>query len=547
MKGRKLGLLLCAGVICLVFAWFSLRSNGNETKEFTAFFAVPGVENPYESRIMKKIEALTGVKVTTEWLAGQTASEVIESMIAKGEYPDYINGSDAMDLLIEADALVPLEEYLDDYPYLKAYLTDKQWESLYKEDGHIYFIPPFGVYNQENTATMLSGEAFWIQKRVLEWADYPKLKTVDEYFDLILRYLEENPMTDGVKNIGFSILCEDWRYFCLENPPMFLAGYPNDGCAIVDSVTKKAHVYDTIPEAKQYYKKLNEMYNAKAIEPETFTLTFNQYIDKLSAGNVLGVVDQYWQILDAQNTLYASGREECTYVPFPITANENIEPKYNCREENLNVADGIAITRSCEDVEGALQFLNDLLSPEIMILRNWGEEGIDYCVDEEGYFYRSEEQRNNWSNGDYLKENRCSYTWFPCYEGMLTDGKNTVLPSEQPGEYYARLSDYDKKILDAYGHKTWKEFMGEEKEGEAWFPLYSCTADWLLDTAHGQALAKMEEIKRLWLPKIIMSKEEDFEKLWEEYMDIYAAEVDVKAYEKQLNKEIEKRIELNQK
>ena len=129
---------------------------------------------------------------------------------------------------------------------------------------------------------------------------------------------------------------------------------------------------------------------------------------------------------------------------------------------------------------------------------------------------------------------------------MLKDGINTVHPSEQPGEYYDRLSAYDKKILDAYGHKTWKEFMGEEIEGEAWFPLYSCTADWKEDTSFGQAKVNMEEVKRLWLPKVIMSKEEMFEETWEDYMQIYHTKVDVEAYESQLNKEIQKRIQLQQ-
>ncbi len=543
MKGRRLGLLAVIGSVLLASVFVYLHTEEKQVKEFRAFFAVPGDENHYESRIMKKIEEVTGAKATTEWLVGQTAPEAIESMIVKDEYPDFINGADATDALIEAGALVPLEGYLDDYPYLKAYLTEQQWNSLYKEDGHIYFVPPFGVHNEKNTETMISGEAFWIQKRVLEWADYPKLKTLDDYFDLIRSYLEANPKTDDMQNTGFAILCDDWRYFCLENPPMFLAGYPNDGCAVVDTVTKEASVYDTLPEAKQYYKKLNAMYNAKVIEPETFTLSYSQYIDKLSAGTVLGVVDQYWQILDAQNSLYANGKEEYTYVPFPITANEDIKPKYNCREENLNVANGIAITKDCKDIEGALQFLNDLLSPEVMCLRNWGEEGIDYYIDNEGYFYRSMEQRENWTNGDYLKENSCSYTYFPCYEGLLADGKNTVHPSEQPREYYERLSDYDKKILDAYGYKTWKEFMGEEEAGEAWFPLYSCTSNWQEDTLHGQALVKMEEIKRLWLPKIIMSKESVFEENWMAYMEVYQNEVDIEAYESELNKEIQRRIQ----
>lgn len=545
-SGKKryvlLGLVILAVIFWGVFQWVSHKAE-HEPKTFTAFMAVPGEDKAKENRIRNKIAELTGARAEVEWLSGQTPEEKIETMIQNGEYPDFINGTDASSMLIEAGALIPLEDYLEDYPDLYHFLTPKQWESMRKEDGHIYYIQPFGVVQGHNTQTMLSGEAFWIQKRVLEWAGFPEVKTLDEYFDLILSYLEENPESDGQPNIGFEILCDDWRYFCLENPAMFLAGYPNEGCAIVDEKTQKAAVYDTIPEAKQYYQKLCQMYNRGVIDPETFTLSYSQYIDKISSGNVLGFVDQYWEIMDAQSSLYGNGKEDRTYVPLAITANEGIEGKYNCTENNLNVGAGLGISVDCQDVEGALQFLNDLLKPEIMRLRYWGEEGIDYEVDEQGLFYRTEEQRQNWANGEYLEENTCSYTYFPAYEGMDADGINTALPGEQPGEYYQKLSDYDKKVLDAYGFQTWKEFLGEEVEGSPWFPLYSCVADWPADSDYGQARADMERMKRLWLPKVIMSSESEFEKNWSDYMKQYQDEVDVDAYLGQLDLEIQKRIQ----
>ncbi len=126
---------------------------------------------------------------------------------------------------------------------------------------------------------------------------------------------------------------------------------------------------------------------------------------------------------------------------------------------------------------------------------------------------------------------------------MSADGINTVLPSEQPAEYYQKLSDYDKKVLDAYGFQTWKEFLGEETKGSPWFPLYSCVADWPADSDYGQARADMERVKRLWLPKVIMSSEAEFEKSWSDYMETYQNEVNVDAYLEQLNLEIQKRVQ----
>lgn len=62
------------------------------------------------------------------------------------------------------------------------------------------------------------------------------------------------------------------------------------------------------------------------------------------------------------------------------------------RAASIDTASGLSVTVSCEDIDGALQFVNDLLKPEVEILRFWGQEGTDYCVDEEGVFYLTKEQ-----------------------------------------------------------------------------------------------------------------------------------------------------------
>ena len=107
--------------------------------------------------------------------------------------------------------------------------------------------------------------------------------------------MEANPtMEDGTENIAYTILCEDWRYYCLENAPQFLDGYPNDGSVIVDPDELKIIDYNTTDTAKRYFQKLNEEYKKGYVDPESFTQTYDEYIAKLSTGRVLGMVDQWW-------------------------------------------------------------------------------------------------------------------------------------------------------------------------------------------------------------------------------------------------------------
>ena len=513
-------------------------------KEFTAFFAVPGTEINDDNEIQQKIAEITGAKCKETWLTGQTAEEAVGTMIAGGEYPDFIDGGDGMAQLYDAGALVALDDYIDDYPNIKEYLTDQEWDKLRQEDGHIYWIQQFQNIYGEEKATTHNDEAFWIQTRVLEWAGYPEVKTMDQYFDLIEAYQEANPtMEDGTENIPYTILCEDWRYFCLENAPQFLDGYPNDGSVIVDPEELKVIDYNTTPTAVKYFQKLNEEYHKGIVDPESFTQTYDEYIAKLSTGRVLGMIDQWWNFAyNVNDSLKQQGLDEqgCDYVPLPITIEEGIQNKWHCSGSVLNEASGLAITTSCEDVEGALQFINDLLSQEVHDLRYWGVEGEDYEVDENGLFYRTEEQRLKASDTAYKASHLCTYSYFPQYAGTSRDGINAMQPQYQPTEFFDGLSDDVKKCFEAYGAETYVDMLGTSEAPGPWYPMYSYSNNMTTSTPGGMALTKMGEIKHEYLPKVVMA--EDFDAAWDEYMEAYES-CDPQAFLDEMQEELDRRME----
>ena len=513
-------------------------------KEFTAFFAVPGTEINDDNEIQQKIAEITGAKCKETWLTGQTAEEAVGTMIAGGEYPDFIDGGDGMAQLYDAGALVALDDYIDDYPNIKEYLTDQEWDKLRQEDGHIYWIQQFQNIYGEEKATIHNDEAFWIQTRVLEWAGYPEVKTMDQYFDLIEAYQEANPtMEDGTENIPYTILCEDWRYFCLENAPQFLDGYPNDGSVIVDPEELKVIDYNTTPTAVKYFQKLNEEYHKGIVDPESFTQTYDEYIAKLSTGRVLGMIDQWWNFAyNVNDSLKQQGLDEqgCDYVPLPITIEEGIQNNWHCSGSVLNEDSGLAITTSCEDVEGALQFINDLLSQEVHDLRYWGVEGEDYEVDENGLFYKTEEQRLEASDTAYKASHLCTYSYFPQYAGTSRDGINAMQPQYQPTEFFDGLSDDVKKCFEAYGAETYVDMLGTSEAPGPWYPMYSYSNNMTTSTPGGMALTKMGEIKHEYLPKVVMA--EDFDAAWDEYMEAYES-CDPQAFLDEMQEELDRRME----
>ena len=73
---------------------------------------------------------------------------------------------------------------------------------------------------------------------------------------------------DGTPYVGFDILTEDWRRFCMINPVQHLMGRPNDGEVLVDVSNTDFHTETFIdkPYAKAYYQKLNEEFHTLDID-----------------------------------------------------------------------------------------------------------------------------------------------------------------------------------------------------------------------------------------------------------------------------------------
>jgi putative aldouronate transport system substrate-binding protein len=294
--------------------------------------------------------------------------------------------------------------------------------------------------------------------------------------------------------------------------------------------------YDTTPTAEKWFKKLNEEYAKGIIDSECFVTDADQYYEKIKSGNVLGMVDQYWNFNKATNEL----PDECKYIPLGIVIEDGIEEHYHSQVA-FNDSTGLGISVSCDDVDGALKFINDLLEPEILTMRFWGEEDVDYTVGDDGVFYMTDEQRQNRNEANYNTDRICPYTYFPYYWGMNQDGINAYSPQCQPSEFYERLSDIVKECFDAYGVKTYTEMLNKAEENPDWYPMWSYTATFTSDTEYGKAKENMDKIKKQYLPAVVMGS--DFEAEWNKYIKAYEENCDVDAYLNELNAEIKRRCE----
>ena len=202
---------------------------------------------------------------------------------------------------------------------------------------------------------------------------------------------------------------------------------------------------------------------------------------------------------------------------------------------------GLGITKSCNDIEGALQFLNDLLSPEILTLRFWGIKDVDYNVNEDGIFYQTEEQAKHWRDKEYAKNHICLYNYFPYYFGMSQDNINAYCPSCQRDEFYKNRSDDVKRCFDAYGVKTYVELLNEATDNSPWYPMWSYSP--VENSESDKVLKQINELKHQYLPKIVMS--ENFDNSWKDYVDAYG-KINSQVYFDDLTKEVHRRKALTE-
>ena len=530
MEGKSmrkiLAVMLILAMTMTVFSAVMAENAAPELITVTVFRGEPGEQPAADNRIYRKIEEELGIRFEIEFLTGELDETLMEKL-SEDTYPDLIDGSNSNEILEDAGVLIDLLPYISEEktPNLYKHLyTDNRINQLVTDDGKLYIIPNHGITYNEKSMTYANGPAFFLQKQVIAWDNYKVPTTLNEYFDLIERFIAANPETsEGTPYTGFAILCDDWHRYCLVNPVQHLMGRPNDGDVIVDVSTPeyKTETFINQPYAKAYYAKLNEAFNKGLIREETFHWNHDQYMEALSGGSVLGMFDQNWNMSAANDALYMSVKFEQTYLALPLVYDpeyvdgREIEEHY-VNYDVMNKDRGFGISITCPYPERLIAMMDTFLSDEWQLLFQWGIEGEDYYVDENGRMRMTLEQfLAQAADSEWKLANKALAIWEGCpkKEGTMDDG-NAWAPMEQPEIYYDQMTDYDKEFLAACGKKLPIDFFNPPLElapyGEAWqIDKDPIDMDYM----------DFEQIEDQRLPEIIMCDPAELDVLWDDFTD----------------------------
>jgi len=516
-------------------------NTADEVKTFT-FYNVDGSADSWTNPVAKAITDATGVALKTEYPVDQSESG-ISLMIATSNYPDIIFAKGDADELIEVGALIDLCELIDEYgPNIKKLYGDYYERLTYSaQDPAIYQLCSSGMTNEIYTT---SGTA-QIQYAVLEENDYRIPYTLEEYGEMIKEYKEKYPEIDGEETIGISLVASDWRWIItLSNPSGYIAnGSQDNGQWIIDDANGYKATYKHLAEGqKAYFQWMNRMYQEGLLDAEFATQTYEDYLEKISSGRVLGIMDSNWSYNNAVRSLKQEGKYDRTYASLPVTMDEDMV----CASLNnivLSIGWGIGITTACEDPVKAIQFLDYICSEEGQILIQWGIEGVNYLVDEEGKRYRTKDeiQKADHDNDYSLSTGVGQYTYpFPRYSTGVADSTGNPFSTDTKQSTIDRYHIAEKKALDAWGVSMLTDIFPQADEFEA--PAYAPIWSMYLPSEFKQKISVLDNIAWSGLVTCVICSEDEFDEKWESFQNalIDAGALEMGTY---LTEQVQKQVD----
>ncbi len=436
------------------------------------FYNADGKEDPWTDPVALALTEKTGVRLQTEYPVSSD-DQRIALMIAEQNYPDMIYAKGDAGSLIDAGALIDLTDLIEQYgPNIKQMYGEEFDKLRYSaEDPSIYQL---SSYAMGGTSYKNSGTA-QVQWAVLKENSYKIPETLEEFEKMLKDYMAAHPTTaDGMDTIGFTLSTADWHWMItMGNPAGYIAeGAPDNGQWLVDEDYNAVYKFRSV-KVRDYFKWLNRMYNEGILDHEFATQTHEDYIAKIATGRVLALFDTDWDYGDGEKILKADGKLENTYCGIPLTMDADTKAP-SLMYQGLTTGQGVGITTACKDPVAAIKYLDFLCSDEGQVLVNWGIEGVNYFVDEEGHRYRTQEEIDEYNNNkDYSKNTGVGFHSypFPCYGNGVVDPTGSTYTTVSKEAVIAEYDEEQKAACEAWGVELLVDIYPQASEFEV--PKYS--------------------------------------------------------------------------
>lgn len=341
-----------------------------EPQEFTIFLNFNNMPFDPEWEVWKEVAKRTNVSLKgTISLSNSNEEEAFNLMLSTGQLADIIGYVDAAELekLGRDGGLIPLNDLIKEHaPNIQKVLDedDRYRQNAYSLDGNIYQIPK----NQE----LVAAEFWWIRQDWLNKLNLEAPTTVDELYDVLYAFRNEDPNGNGLKDEIPLFDRAGWKqpdeYLYLWDSS--LEFYPRDG----------KMTYEPMEENfKTGVLNMKKWYEEGLIDPEIFTRGASAR-DTLLSGD-LGGLTHDWVSTGNYNSSLIETIPDFEMVAIAPPADQNGVVKE--RVSRFPGA-GWGISSQCKDPVTAIKFMDYFFTEEGSDLMNWGIEGETYTVDADG-------------------------------------------------------------------------------------------------------------------------------------------------------------------
>ncbi|WP_287714581.1 extracellular solute-binding protein [Blautia sp.] len=354
-----------------------------ETTTLTGMISYPAntESDPNKRTIFKRLQEQTNVEI--DWVAiqgDQWGDKISLNMSDPNKLTDFVFTAGFSDSNLlkygEQGAIIPLEEYIDNYmPNLKA-VFDKypEYRTMSTDvNGHIWALPWIEQLGSEKTAIQTIDNMSFINKTWLDFLNLEIPETVDEFEQVLIAFRDNAEALQKEFNIDGSVIPMS---FIIndggQDPAVLINGFgegygdPDKGRHIVVTDDKKVICSATQEGYKKGIQWLNKLYEENLIDKEAFTHEWSTYVSKGKSGRY-GVCFS-WDVANVANLT--------DWVPLPVLTADtrNLTPMNGSFTSGYDRGRCV-VTAVAENPALVCAWLDQMYAPLQSAQNNWGTYG----------------------------------------------------------------------------------------------------------------------------------------------------------------------------
>lgn len=352
------------------------KGSGADNEPITiTFFDKNSGSKTFDDAIAKTIMKKTGVKIQIENPTGDPL-EKLNLMLTGQNYPDIVlmdRGNEIVNRYIEAGALIPLNDLIEQYgPNIQEMYGEILNKSRHTDGKNYYLNNWYGV-DPDASAGVLMRKDLLAEIVGEERASSTEPFTVSEFIDICQQFKTKHPTIDGKTSIAITLNGADKNYEGTLYGMYGMKTYYEAGEGQLQHRAKD-------PRYEEALLFMNRLYTEGLLDKEWVVNKKEQWIQKLSAGNVFCTFGSYWDTDGANTSLVANYGEEAQFYSYKVVP-DGMDPSTTTYNGRSTLGwDAIGITSNCKNPEAAIKLMDFLVSEEGQYLMLWGIEGEHWDI-----------------------------------------------------------------------------------------------------------------------------------------------------------------------